>query len=110
MGDLRNQPVPDLRARNPGEPQHPRSRTDLAAGVSTVAIELSAPLLSTPSTTTVANWVAGSREEQAPDVDQREVHLPADTMLTPAGPDRAEAIAEVTDDGLIRVGEHLCET
>lgn len=31
-------------------------------------------------------------------------------MLTPAGPDRAEAIAEVTDDGLIRVGEHLCET
>lgn len=39
-----------------------------------------------------------------------EGHLPADTMLTPADPDRAEVIAEITDDGLIRVGEHLCET
>lgn len=35
--------------------------------------------------------------------------LPPETLLTPVDPDRS-TVAEVTEDGFIRVGEHLCET
>jgi len=35
--------------------------------------------------------------------------LPVGTLLTPVDTDRS-TIAEVTDDGYIKVGEHLCET
>ena len=35
--------------------------------------------------------------------------LPAGTLLTPVDTDR-DTIAEVTEDGYIQVGEHLCET
>ncbi|MFG1928744.1 DUF262 domain-containing protein [Cryptosporangium sp. NPDC048952] len=35
--------------------------------------------------------------------------IPVGTLLTPVDPDR-RTVAEVTDDGSIRVGEHICET
>jgi hypothetical protein len=35
--------------------------------------------------------------------------LPVGTLLTPVDPDRT-TVAEVTEDGYIQVGEHLCET
>jgi hypothetical protein len=35
--------------------------------------------------------------------------IPVGTLLTPVDPDRP-TIAEVTEDGYIKVGEHLCET
>jgi len=35
--------------------------------------------------------------------------IPAGTLLTPVDTDR-NTVAEVTDDGYIKVGEHLCET
>lgn len=36
--------------------------------------------------------------------------LPPGTLLTPVDSDRSNTVAEVTEDGFIQVGEHLCET
>jgi hypothetical protein len=36
--------------------------------------------------------------------------LPPGTLLTPVDPERSNTVAEVTEDGFIQVGEHLCET
>jgi hypothetical protein len=35
--------------------------------------------------------------------------LPPGTLLSPVDPERSNTIAEVTEDGFIQVGEHLCE-
>lgn len=36
--------------------------------------------------------------------------LPPGTLLTPVDPEGTGTVAEVTEDGFIQVGEHLCET
>lgn len=36
--------------------------------------------------------------------------LPPGTLLTPVDQERSDTVAEVTEDGFIQVGEHLCET
>lgn len=36
--------------------------------------------------------------------------LPPGTLLSPVDPERSTTVAEVTEDGFIEVGQHLCET
>ncbi len=36
--------------------------------------------------------------------------LPPGTLLSPVDPERSNTAAEVTEEGFIQVGEHLCET